>query len=638
MSAHPGSVGGRGRHEYGPGDLLPGIQRRIEWTFYLLLLPLFFLAARLVELQALPLDQRATATLPAAIFTRHEVLPSQRGQLLATDGTALAVTLNEYSVCANPRAVKDKEKVASLIASAIGGDASDYVSRLNQTEGADGKPNYYVRLARHVDEERADHLRTVMGPAGKDEKRQDRAARRKLWEPITLEPTPRRQYPLGDFASQLIGFSTPSGHGADGLEKAWDRYLAGTPGEMVSQVDARGRPVPGLVREWRPPVPGQTVVTTIDPQIQADSDAVMRHLVQQYKPNFAVSIVMRPRTGEIVAMSTAPSYDLNNHPQNIVDLATNRCVNFAYEPGSTFKIITASAAVETVPEWRSHSFYCNGAQMVGKHMLHCWISHFPQQRHGQETLSDSIRDSCNFGVYGFARLAGARTMMEYARRFGVGQAVNLAGLAEQPGLLPRNDPDGWSQEQLANFAFGQGMLLTPLQLVRVAATIANDGVMMKPLLVKEIRNDQGKVVQVLHPEVDHKVIEPATAHIVTGMMERVTREGTARKYVFVPGYVTAGKTGSAQKAVGRHGYAAGRFISSFIGFLPSRNPEFVILVMADEPHGSHWGSEVCGPAFAAIANQAMLRLRLREGTAAPAPVAALMTRPKAVEKKAHAAH
>jgi cell division protein FtsI/penicillin-binding protein 2 len=369
-------------------------------------------------------------------------------------------------------------------------------------------------------------------------------------------------------------------------------------------------------------------VTTIDAQIQADTDDAMNRLVKQFKPNFATAIVLRPRTGEIVAMSTAPAFDLNHRPRNIVDLATNRCLSYAYEPGSTFKIITASAAIENVPDWQKYSFTCNGVQQVGKHSMHCWISSTSKHRHGVETLSTSIRDSCNFGVYGFARLAGAPTMLEYAKKFGLGEPVGIAGLQEHPGVLPENAPGEWSPEQLANFAFGQGMMMTPLQLARAAAAIANGGVMMKPLLIKEVRNEQGEVVRAYRPSVERRVIKTETARIVTGMMERVVREGTASKYIFVPGYQAAGKTGSAQKADGPRGYMAGKFISSFVGFLPSRKPEFVILVMADEPHGSHWGSEVCGPAFATIAQQAMLHLRLRQGASAPAPAAALMERPK----------
>ena len=626
MSVHPNSLGRRGIAQ-GDGSVLTGTQRRIEGTFYLLLVPLLLLAARLVWLQALPVS-KATATVTPQTFERRQQSFPRRAEILAADGTALAVTLDEYDVCANPRAVLQKEKMARKLVATIGGDASQYLQLLNKTTRPDGKPNYYVRLARRVGEARIKKLRALMGPRGKEETRAQRALRKEFWAPITLAAAPRRHYPLGNLASQLIGFTTGEGQGVDGLERAWNKDLAGTPGEVVSQVDAQGRPVPGFVTDYRPEVAGRAVVTTIDPEIQADADIAVKRMWQKFKPNFATAIVMRPQTGEIVAMSTAPTFDLNRRPKNVVELATNRCLNFAYEPGSTFKIITAAAAVENVAEWKSRSFYCNGVQRVGRHSMHCWVNSTSQRRHGDETLSESIRDSCNFGVYGFARLAGASTMLDYTRRFGLGERADIAGLSEHPGLLPANNPHDWSQEQLANFAFGQGMLMTPLQLTRMAATIANDGVMMKPLLVKELRDEEGKVLRVFEPEVERRVIAPATARAVRAMMERVTREGTARKYAFVPGYTTAGKTGSAQKAEGRRGYVAGKFISSFVGFVPSRKPEFVIFIMADEPQGSHWGSEVCGPPFADIATKSMLHLRLRKGTSAPAPAVALMTPPR----------
>jgi cell division protein FtsI/penicillin-binding protein 2 len=326
-------------------------------------------------------------------------------------------------------------------------------------------------------------------------------------------------------------------------------------------------------------------------------------------------------------MSTAPSFDPNHRPKNIAELATNRCTRYAYEPGSTFKMITASAAIENVADWRSKHFYCNGVQLVGHHQMHCWINSTSQRRHGDENLADSIRDSCNFGMYGFARLVGAPTMLAYAKNFGLHSSVDIPGLGGPNGYLARNNPNDWSPEQLANFSFGQGMTLTPLQLARVVCTIANDGVMMKPMIVREVRDEQNKVVRAFAPQVDHRVIKVSTAHIVRDMMERVLSEGSASKSAWVPGYMAAGKTGSAQKADGVHGYATGKFISSLVGFIPSHQPRYAILVMADEPHGSHWGSEVCGPAWSGIARRAMLHLRLRDGASAPAPDPRLMKAP-----------
>lgn len=604
-------------------------RRRIEGTFYFLVVALFFFAGRMVQLQAM---NRSDARLSEDdMFVKSRVLPAPRGQILAADGTALAITANEYDIAINPRAVSDKAKMADLLVQTVGGSAAEYLEQLEKVVRTDGSKNFYVRVARRVDEARIDKLRALMRPPkGGKENRVERAARKDFWEPVSLEATPRRQYPLGNFASQIIGFTTNTGAGADGLEKAWNKDLAGQSGEIVSQVDAQGRPIPGFVKQQSEPVAGRTLVTTLDPEIQAGAQAAMEELVKKFKPNFATAIVMRPKTGEIVAMVTAPSFDLNNRPKNVVELATNRATQFAYEPGSTFKIITAAAAIENVPDWREHSFYCNGVQKVGKHSMHCWVNSTSQRRHGDEDLSRSIRDSCNFGVYGFARLMSAQTLFDYTERFGLGQNIGFDKLGEHPGYLPKNAPRDWSAEQLANFSFGQGMLMTPLQLTRATAAVANDGVMMKPMLIKEVRDEQGGVLRSFAPEEEGRVIKPETAKLVLGMMERVVQEGTARKYIFVPGFASAGKTGSAQKADGPRGYAAGKFISSFVGAIPAKKPEFVILVMADEPRGSHWGSEVCGPAYQSIAAAAMLRLRLQKGAAAPAPDTNLMERPKPI--------
>lgn len=602
-----------------------GVRRRIEGSFYLFLLPLVCFAGRAVQLQAFARSQPEGAQVDA-VFTKTQTLPARRAQILAADGTALAVTLNEFNVCANPRAIKDKKKMARLLSETIGGSQDEYLAELNKTERVDGKPNFYVRLARRVDENRIDKLRARKGPQ-KGETRKARAIRKNFWEPITLEPTPRRHYPLGAFAPQLLGFTGVDGHGAEGLEKAWDEALAGKNGTRVSQVDSRQRPIPGFVAQWNPPTPGHAVVTTIDPAIQADADEVLNTLTKNFKPQFATAIVMRPKTGEIVAVSTSPSFDLNRKPKNVVDIASNKAFTYAYEPGSTFKIITAAAAVENVPNWQNLRFWIDGQEKIGRHLMHDWDFWSGKNKPQYKTLSDGIRDSSNITMWHFARLMGARKMHTVAERFGIAEPVDLGPVPTGRGILPKIEPV-WGSAQLANISFGQGLTLTPLQLVRAVGAVANEGVMMEPRLVKELRDEQGRVVKTFAPKSIRRVIAPETAQAVTQMMVRVIKEGTARKYVWVPGYATAGKTGSAQKSDGPRGYSASKFISSLVGFVPAHKPEFVILVMADEPRGSHWGSEVCGPAFNDLANKAMLHLRLQQGANAPAPDPSLMQRPE----------
>ncbi len=624
------SRGGRGaaRHKRGaaPEGLPLLVRRRIEASCYAFVIPVALLAGRMVQLQAFAGPRAQAAGAP--IFTKSQVIPARRAQILATDGTALAVTLNEYNVCVNPRAVKsaDKPELARILAASLGGDQSKYLQELSRVERPDGKPNRYVRLATRVDENRIDRLTARMKPP-RDEGRKERRARRDFWAPVTLEASARRHYPLGAFAPQVIGFTGTRGGGRYGIEKAWNDDLAGRDGQVVSQVDAQDRPIPGFVASRTAPVAGRAVVTTLDPEIQAAVDSTLADLQAKFKPNFATAIVMRPQTGEILAMSTSLVFDLNKKPADVAELVTNRCIDFAYEPGSTFKLITASAAVENLADWRTKQVYVTGEEKLGRNTIHDWDFWSGRHKAGYKTLSEGIRDSSNITMWHFAHDMGAPTLLKYARHFGIGEPVELERIPSAHGLLPPNAPEGWSRAQLANFSFGQGMMLTPLQLVRAVGAIANGGVMMKPMLVRELRDEQGRAVKKFEPQVLRKVIEPDTAHEVTRMMERVIAEGTARKYVFVPGYRTAGKTGSAQKADGKRGYVS-KFISSLTGFVPANKPEFVILVMADEPHGSHWGSEVCGPAFNEIANKAMLHLRLQQGASAPAPDPGLMERPK----------
>ncbi|RYX84549.1 penicillin-binding protein 2 [bacterium] len=601
-------------------------QHRIERMFYVFAGLFVLCGARVAWMQTM--TRASATTMSDAAFERAQLLPARRGQLLARDGTAMAVTIDEYTIAANPRgwSAQEKDKAIAELAKTIGGDTVAMRAKLDEVTRPNGTKNYYVKLAEHVDEERADRLRKLMGPQ-KNELRKDRTARKKFWETLSVEASPRRHYPLGAFAPQLIGFTTNSGLGADGMESAWQKTLGGENGEREALVDAQGRAVPGSVRVWKEPTDGKTIETAIDPKIQQAADQTLMDTWKKYKPNFCVAVVMKPDTGEIVAVSTAPNFDLNHRPKDMVEVATNRAFSYAYEPGSTWKIITAAAAVENVPNWQSRSFYINGSAPAGNHVIHDWQFWSGKVQAGQKTLSDGIRDSSNVCMWHFAQLMPRNVLPDYAKKFGIGTKPELPGFNIAPGYLPRSNPKTWSLAQWANFSFGQGMMITPLQLAQIGSVIANDGVMMKPMLIKQVRNSRGQVLQTFKPEVDHRVIQVNTAREVKKMLRRVVAEGTARKYIFIPGYDAAGKTGSAQKAVGKTGYRAGKFISSFVGLLPMNKPKYVIAVMADEPHGSHWGSEVCGPAFTNIAQEAVTAMRLEEGSDAPAPNPNLMERP-----------
>ena len=600
--------------------------KRVEAIFYATACGFLIVGGRLAWMQLMP---HASATaLSDEAFHKAETLPARRGAILASDNTAIAVTVDQYTVAANPRAYsgEEKDRLADVLAQTVEGNRAEIRAALDETEYPDGRKKFYVVLVRGVDEVHIQKLRLLMGPQ-KGEKRAQRVARKAFWANVSIAASPRRDYPLRAFAPQLIGFTTNSGQGADGAEKAWNEWLGGENGIRESLVDAQGRAVPGTVRTWRDPVDGNSVVTTIDPKIQAVADATMKDVFEKFRPNFCVAVVMRPQTGEIVAVSTAPHFDLNSRPKNIVEIATNRAFNYNYEPGSTWKIVTAAAVVENVPGWNSKRFYNNGTIKAGKHTIHDWQFWSGKVQAGTKGFSDGFRDSSNVAMYHFANMMPRQTLVDYARKFGVGERPELPGFNVSGGYISRQNPREWPAVQYASFAFGQSMMITPLQLAQIGSVVANGGDLMKPMLVREVRDPRGKVIKKFEPQVHRKgVIRPETAREVGKMMRRVVSEGTAKRFIFVPGYAATGKTGSAQKAEGKNGYRGRKFISSFIGFLPQEKPEFVVAIMADEPKASHWGSETCGPAFTKIAEEAMFALRLQKGADAPKPNPALMVR------------
>ncbi|MBI3923801.1 MAG: stage V sporulation protein D, partial [Armatimonadetes bacterium] len=401
-----------------------------------------------------------------------------------------------------------------------------------------------------------------------------------------------------------------------GIEYYWDNVLGGRPGKMEAEVDARGNPIPNGRKRFIAPVEGKHVILTIDDKIQFYTEQALQKTWERYHPNWVTAIAMCPKTGEILAMATRPGFDANHILPGSIRFTSNPAVGFPYEPGSTFKIVTASAVLQDLPpEVAQKKFNCSGTIQVGKHTIHCWILAKEGRGHGPQDLADGIKNSCNIAMVGFSKYLGPDRLHNYARLFGVAERTGLGCPYEQKGDLPATST--WDSARLANISFGQSLTVTPIQLLRAVSTIANGGEMMQPFIVRELRSQEGDLVQSFHPKVVRQVVTRETARKVAAMMERVVSEGTG-KLAAVPGYHVSGKTGSAQKV--EHGvYARGKFVSSFVGFLPAEDPKIAVLVVADEPKGSHWGSVVCGPAFSEIASKSMMRLKVEPALIAERP-------------------
>jgi len=565
---------------------------RIERLCYVLLIFIGIMAFRLVRLQVLQHDRAGRSE------TKREKIVPRRAGIYTRDGVSLAVSPEGVRICANPRAVLDKEATAQALIPLLEMSQGELMDALDRTE-VGGRKNYFVKLQEMADPETARELE---------------AASLQLWQAgntaspraVYGEPFNYREYPRKDFASQLIGFVNCRGDGVEGIEQFWNDMIGGRPGYMEAEVDAVGNPIPNGRRRFFPPEEGSHVVLTIDDRIQFYTEQAAQAVGDAFQPNWVTAIVMNPRSGEVLSMATRPGFDPNNIPERLAGREINRAVNFPYEPGSTFKLVTASAALADLPPDKlAVKVNCKGSIRIGKHTIRCWILAKEGHGHGPQTLSDGIKNSCNMAMVGFGRMLGKEALYHYAEMYGVGEATDLGCPREKRGILP--DLRTWDDARLANISFGQGLTVTPIQLLRIVSTIANDGMMMQPYLVKEIRSAEGETVQRFHPKETRRVIPEAVAHQVGAMMERVVAEGTG-KLASVKGYRAAGKTGSAEKVVNGR-YAPGKFVSSFVGFLPAEDPKLAILVVADEPKGSHWGSVVCGPAFAEIASKSMMRIR-----------------------------
>ncbi|MCS6861139.1 MAG: penicillin-binding transpeptidase domain-containing protein [Abditibacteriales bacterium] len=569
------------------------------------------LVGRLVQLQAIaPAREKQSNALD-----ERDILP-RRGAILSRAGVPLALTIDRFDVTANPPAVPNRAQAAVQLAALLGLPKDEILKKLSKTQRWNPRTrawekNHYVMLKEAVPEAVAANIRGLLTP-------KDRKTLPPLYG-IELRERHLRYYPLRQFAAQLLGYLNDAGAGVAGLESGYDEELGGVAGKEIAKRDAKKRAIPGEWHEVIPPVDGHDIVLTIDDGIQLIAERAVEVAQRKYRPNWMCALVMRPRTGEVLAMTTKPDFDPNR--VTVQDVSAGRTINyatrFAYEPGSTFKLITAAAAVERVPTWDVARYNCEGVRQVGKHSIRCWIYWLKRRGHGIGGLSDAIKDSCNLVICRFAQEMGGDSFLDYIRNFGFGKPTGVFGerkdgrgrCREARGIVParieRKDP-----AHLANISFGQAVMVTPMQLLTAVCAIANEGVLMKPYLVREIRTSEGDVILRHRPQVVRRVIARSTARAVTSFMVRCVKEGTGKPGA-VPGYEVAGKTGTAQKVTkGAKTYSGSAYVSSFVGFLPARRPELAILVVADEPKGSYYGSQVCAPVFREIAEKSMIRLKM----------------------------
>ncbi|HKP47134.1 MAG TPA: penicillin-binding protein [Pyrinomonadaceae bacterium] len=542
---------------------------------------MFGISARLVYLQVSRHDrlvERAHKQQQDAIETAP-----QRGALLDRRERELARTIDTTSVFVAPDEFKTEKKeteaetvgeiscTAETLSSVLALDKQELTDQI--TEGRKNGRGF-LWIARRIDPDKAQALEALELPG------------------VHTRKEPKRFYPNGSLAANVLGFVGLDGSGLAGIEQVFNDKILGEPGKLFIEKDSRGiayesTEIPGQ--------PGKSIILTIDQSIQYQAEAALASAITETRAKAGTAIVMDPHSGEILALANSPTFDPNDVGAAPPAARSNWALQNIYEPGSTFKIVAYSAAIEKGLAKPDDHIDCQmGSITVAKRVIH---DHHP---FGNLTLTEALAKSSNVAAIKLGLRVGDPTMYEYITRFGFGSRTGIELPGETAGVIhPLNR---WSPSSIGSVAIGQEVGVTPLQVAAAFGALANDGVRVAPHLVREIRSSSGASIYRPNPE-QRRVISKETARALRGMLEGVTLNGTAKK-AQLDGYTAAGKTGTAQKIDPQtHTYSKSKYIASFVGFAPVNDPAVVIIVVIDEPAGSYHGGDVAAPVFRQIAEQ-----------------------------------
>jgi cell division protein FtsI (penicillin-binding protein 3) len=540
------------------------INRRLGVLFLFFTLLFSVALARAAWLQGV--EGRSLGASAQAQQTSEVTVPGTRGRVLDRTGKVLAVSEDAATVVATPYQVANPDQVATELAPLVGVPASDLAEKLSDRSSG------FAYLAHKVDLRSAEEIRQ-MNITG-----------------ISLVPDSRRVYPQGDLASQLIGAVGLDNQGLTGLEQGEQDTLGGQDGEQQIVKDATGKPI--RLEQTKQATIGQDVKLTIDAAIQDRTEQALADIGTKFSPHGATAIVMDPRSSDVLAMANWPPFD----PTDVADASDaeleNRATNFTYEPGSTFKSFTVAAGLEDHTVTPDTSFYLPPTIRLYDRVIGEAESRGPIDL----TVSQILAQSSNVGAVKIGLGVGADSFSRWINAFGFGTATGVGFPGEERGIVPARDD--YSGSTMGNLPIGQGLSVTPMQMVQAYAAIANGGVLRPPRLLEQVGGDP------IAPKSGHQVISATTSAQLRHMLEGVLEAGGTAASISVPGYKLAGKTGTAQK-IENGTYSDTRFVSSFIGFAPAKNPALLVAVIVDEPQGEHLGAEVAAPAFSDIAQFAL---------------------------------
>ena len=515
-------------------------------------------------------------------------LRPRRGPILDRDGRALAVSSRAESLYVLTSRVDEPRRLAGRLAPILKEPPSDISRRL-------GSSRRFVFLKRRLPPDVAQAVRDLDEPA------------------LGFVDESLRLYPNRELAAHVIGFEGVDGRGLAGVEQAWDKHLAGVEGRAMVGRDALGREVTGSPTVLKPSLPGRGVMLTIDATLQYIAEREVEAAWRRTHAKAAMAVLTDPRTGEILAVAIRPTFNPNSFGTAGDEERRDRAFTDPFEPGSTFKVIMAAAALEEGVARPTDRFYGeNGSIKIANATIHDW------KKYGWLTFTEVLQNSSNVGAIKIGLSLGKERYYKYISGFGFGVPAGVGLGGESRGQL--RPPSQWSGLSLATMSIGQEISVTAIQLVGAFAAIGNGGRLMRPHIVRALLDSEGRTVRVVEPEVVRQVITPDTAHTLTRMMTAVVREGTGHNAA-IAGFEVAGKTGTAQKldpATRRYSRAPG--VLSFVGFVPAEDPRLAMLVMLDEPKNEKWGSEAAAPIFSAIGREALRHLNVEPHDTSPLPL------------------
>ena len=537
---------------------------------------MFAISARLVYLQFSQyenLANRARQQQQNAIETSP-----QRGELLDRQGRQLARSVQTVSLFLDPDGLDADtlDRNAQQLAQTLGLKQADLAKEFRE---AHAEKRRFIWIARRLDAALGEKIVAMKLPG------------------LQTRLEPKRYYPNGPLASHVLGYVGLDGQGLGGVEQSYNAKISGEPGRLFLEKDANGKPYESYEIASKP---GQTVVLTIDQTIQYLAEQSLLAAVQRSRAKSGSVIVLDPRSGEILALANAPTFDPNRVADAKPETRSNWALQNIYEPGSTFKIVAFSAAIENKLAKVDDHIDCQmGAITVAGRVIH---DHHP---YGSLTIAEALAKSSNVAAIKLGVRVGDETMYDYIRRFGFGAKTGIELPGETSGILRK--VERWQPSSIGSIAIGQEIGVTPVQMVAAFGALANDGMRVAPHLIREVRNAEGAVVYRAQPE-QRRVISAETAVALRGMLEGVTLHGTAKK-AQLDGYSAAGKTGTAQKIDPRtKTYSSTKFVGSFVGFAPVSDPQVVIIVVIDEPAGAYHGGDVAAPIFREVAEQILPNL------------------------------